>query len=164
MVAVDGEPDVSAWSDTQGVEADNPAWAPGELEPPSPVRHDVHEHLEHSLPGLRGGLPAGGSLPVRSAAVLVARAFAAFAKGDRDACDHLIARGRGAWGEAFAEFVAYVVSPAFSYRPADPAWGAFLAWLVVTVLPSGLQGPAHRPGRHRRSGAHGARQGVHRSR
>ena len=103
-------------------------------------------------------------MPVESAAVLVARAFAAYAKGDWEACDRLIARGRGAWGEAFAEFVGYAVSPAFSYRPADPAWDAYRARLAVTVLSPGPQDPARRPGRHRRPGAHCARRGPHRSR
>ena len=78
--------------------------------------------------------------------MLVARAFAAYAKGDRETCDRLMAQGWGAWGEAFAQFVAYAVSPAFSYRPADPAWDAFLARLAVTVLSPGLQEPARRPG------------------
>jgi hypothetical protein len=103
-------------------------------------------------------------LPVEPAAVLVARAFAAYAKGDLEACDRLIAQGCAAWGEAFAEFVAYAVSPAFSYRPANPAWDAYLARLAVTVLSPGLQEPAHRPGRHRRSGAHCAYPGAHRPR
>jgi hypothetical protein len=77
-------------------------------------------------------------LPVEAAAVLVARAFAAYAKGDWEMCDRLVARGYGAWGEAFIEFVRYVVSPAFSYRVADPAWDAFLGRLAVTVLSPGL--------------------------
>ena len=118
-------PIVGTWSDTQRVEADNPAWVLGELAPSRHVRHDVREHLEHGHPGLRGDLPPEGGLPARSAAALVARAFAAYAKGDWETCDRLVAQGRGAWGEAFTEFVAYVVSPAFSYRPADPAWDAF---------------------------------------
>jgi hypothetical protein len=146
------------------VDADDPPRAPSELAHLRHARHDVLEHLEHSLPGLRGDLPSGVGLPVRSAATLVARAFAAYAKGDWEACDRLIARGCGAWGEAFTEFVAYAVSPAFSYRPADPAWDAYVARLAVTVLSPGLQEPARLPGRHRRSGAHCARQGPHRSR
>ena len=39
--------DVGAWSDTQTVEADNPAWGPGELESPRHARPEVREHLEH---------------------------------------------------------------------------------------------------------------------
>lgn len=138
--------DVSTGSNTQKVEA------------------DVYEHLAHGHPGLRGDLTAEGGLPVKAAAVLVVRAFAAYAKGDWETCDRLVAQGCAAWGEAFAQFVAYAVSPAFSYRPADPAWDGFLARLAVTVLPSGLREPVHRPGRHRRSGTHCARQGVHRPR
>ena len=156
--------DVSARSDTQKVEADNPPWAPSDLAYPRRVRRDVREHLEHGHPGLRGDLPPGGGLPVRSAATLVVRAWAAYAKGDWETCDRWVAHGLGAWGEAFAEFVAYVVSPAFSDRPADPAWDPFLARLAVTVLPPGLQEPARRPGRHRRSGAHCAGPGAHRFR
>jgi hypothetical protein len=146
------------------MEADHPAWVPGELAPSGRVRHDVHEHLEHSLPGLRGDLAPGVGLPTRSAAVLVARAFAAYADGDWEACDRLMAQGWGAWGEAFIEFVRYAVSPAFSYRPADPAWDAFRARLAVTVVSPGLREPARRPGRHRRSGAHCARRAPRRSR
>jgi len=116
------------------VEADNSAWVPGELEPSRHVSHEVREHLEHGHPGLRGGLPSGAGLPVEPAAVLVARAFAAYAKGDWETCDRLTAQGCGAWGGAFIEFVEYVVSPAFSYRPAAPAWDAFLVRLAVTVL------------------------------
>jgi len=156
--------DVSPLSDTQRVEADDSAWAPGELAPPCRVRRDVREHMEHGHPGLRGDLPPEGGLPARSAATVVARAFAAYADGDWETCDRLMARGWAAWGEAFAEFVAYAISPAFSYRPADPAWDAFRARLAIAVLPPGLQESAHRPGRHRRSGVHCARQGVHRSR
>jgi hypothetical protein len=81
-------------------------------------------------------LPPGGGLPVKAAAVLVARAFAAYAQGDWEACDRLMARGYGAWGEAFIEFVEYVLSPAFSYRVADPAWDAFLGWLALRVGPA----------------------------
>lgn len=69
------------------MEADNPPWAPGGPAHPRHVRHDVHEHSEHSLPGLRGDLAPGVGLPARSAATLVARAFAAYADGDWDACD-----------------------------------------------------------------------------
>ena len=138
--------DVGAWGNTQKVEA------------------DVYEHLAHDHPGLRGDLTSADGLPVEAAAVLVVQAFAAYAKGDWDAFDRLIARGRGAWGEAFAGFVAYVVSPAFSYRPANPAWDAYLARLAVTVLSPGLQEPSHRPGRHRRPGAHCAYPGAHRPR
>ena len=93
-------------------------------------------------------MPLEGGLPVESAAVLVARAFAAYAKGDWEMCDRLVARGCGAWGESFTEFVGYAVSPAFSSRPADPAWDAFRARLAVTVLSPGPQEPARRPGRH----------------
>jgi hypothetical protein len=139
MVAVEGEPDVSPLSDTQKVEADNPAWIPGGLESPRHVRREVREHLEHGHPRLRGNVYPEGGLPVRSAAALVARAFAAYSDGDWDACDRLIARGHGSWGEAFAKFVAYAVSPAFSYRPAGPGWDAFRARLAVTVLSPGLQ-------------------------
>jgi hypothetical protein len=156
--------DVSTGSDTQKVDADNPAWTPGELAPPYRVRRDVREHMEHGHPGLRGDLPLGAGLPARPAATLVVRAWAAYAKGDWETCDRWIAHGHGAWGEAFAGFVAYVVSPAFCDRPADPAWDPFLARLAIAVLPPGRREPAHRPGRHRRSGAHGARPGAHRSR
>jgi hypothetical protein len=145
------------------VEADYPPWAPGGLESPRQVGHDVREHLDHGHPGLRAGLPSGADLPARPAATLVARAFAAYADGDWETCDRVMARGWAAWGEAFTGFVAYVVSPAFSYRPASAAWDAFLARLAVAVLP-GLQGPARRPGRHRRSGEPCARRGPHRSR
>ena len=87
-----------------------------------------------AIPGLRGDLAPGGGLPARSAAVLVVRAFAAYGQGDWETCDRRMAHGCGAWGEAFTEFVGYVVSPAFSYRPADPASDAFLARLADTVL------------------------------
>jgi hypothetical protein len=146
------------------VEADDPPWAPSELAHLRHARHDVHEHLEHSPPGLRGDLPSGVGLPVRLAATLVAQAFAAYAKGDWETCDRRVADGLEAWGETFAEFVAYAVSPAFSYRPADPAWDPFLARLAVMVLPPGLKEPARRPGRHRQSGAHCAGPGAHRFR
>jgi hypothetical protein len=155
---------VSTWSDTQKVDADNPARAAGELGSPRHLRREVREHLEHGHAGLCGDAPPGGGLPVESAAVLVARAFAAYADGAREMCDRLMARGWGAWGEAFTEFVEYVVPPAFSYRPADRAWDAFLARLAVTVSSPGLHEPAHRPGRHRRSGMHCAHHGAPRSR
>ena len=70
----------------------------------------MREHLEHGHPGLRGDLPPGGGLPARSAATLVVRAFAAYAKGDWETCDRRVALGHEAWGEAFAKFVAYAAS------------------------------------------------------
>jgi hypothetical protein len=120
------------------VEADNRAWVPGELGPLRHVRHEVREHLEHGHLKFHGDLPPGGGLPVEAAAVLVARAFAAYAQGDWGTCDRLVAGGCGAWGEAFTEFVEYVVSPAFSYRVAHPAWDGFLGWLALTV-PRGVR-------------------------
>jgi len=86
---------VSTWSDTQKVDADNPARAAGELGSPHHVRREVREHLEHGHAGLCGDAPPGGGLPVESAAVLVARAFAAYADGAWEMCDRLMARG---WG------------------------------------------------------------------
>jgi hypothetical protein len=93
----------------------------------------VREHLEHAHLGLHEALPPEGGLPPEAAAVLVARAFAAYAQGDWETCDRLMAQGYKTWGEAFIEFVEYVVSPAFSYRVANPAWDAFLGWLALTV-------------------------------
>jgi hypothetical protein len=105
----------------------------------------VHEHLERGHAGLHGDLPPGVGPLLEAASALVAQAFAAYAEGDWETCDRLMAHGREACGEVFTEFAEYVVSPALPYRVADPAWDAFLARLAVTVLSPGLREPGPPP-------------------
>jgi hypothetical protein len=129
------QPMSAPWVILGRVETDNPAWVPGQMESPRRVRHEVREHLEHGGPGLYGDLPPGGAALIRVAAAHVARAFAAYAQGDWEACDRLLAEGYETCGETFTAFVEHVVSPALSYRVDDPAWGPFLGWLAITVPP-----------------------------
>lgn len=117
------------------MEAVNPAWIAGQVEPPRRARSEVREHLEHGGTGFYDDLPPGGAALTRAAAAYVARAFAAYTQGDWEACDRLLAEGCEECGETFTAFVEYVVSPALPYRVDDPAWDPFLGWLAITVLP-----------------------------
>lgn len=114
---------------------DQPSWVPGEE-----GRH-VWAGLHLDVTGLYGDLPPGAGPLLEVAGALIARAFAAYAEGDWETCDGLVAEGRAAAGGIFTAVAEHVVSPAFPYRVADPSWDAFLARLAVTVLSPGPSAP-----------------------
>jgi len=106
----------------------SPFWVPGEAE-----RED-RERLEDGVTGLYGDLPPGVGPLLGVAAEHVARAFDAYAHGNWELCDALLAEGQGAAGEIFTYLAERVASPSYPYRVDSPHWDAFLAHLAVTVL------------------------------
>jgi hypothetical protein len=117
------------------VGTDRPSWVPGDAE------SEPQERLRLDVTGLYGDLPPGMGPLLEVAAALIARAFAAYAEGDWETCDGLVAEGRAAAGGIFAALAEHLVSPALPYRADDPAWDAFLARLAVTVLSPGPSAP-----------------------
>ncbi len=114
---------------------EQPSWVPGDAE------HEARQVPRLDVTGLYGDLPAGMGPLLEVAAGLTARAFAAYAEGDWETCDALLAEGRAAAGEIFTALAGHLVSSALPYRVDDPAWDAFLARLAVMVLGP----PAARP-------------------
>ena len=120
--------------------ADSPFWVPGEAE------REARERLAFSTTGLYGDLPPGFGPLLEVSAECVARAFDAYAHGNWELCDALLAEGEGAAGGIFVGLVERVVSPAYGYRVDSPYWDSFLAHLAVTVLaPSPAPAPPPRP-------------------
>ena len=114
--------------DTPRVGTDRPSWVPGDAEP------EAHERLELDVTGLYGDLPAGMGQLLELSAELVAQAFAAYAEGDWETCDALLAEARTTAGGIFTVLAEHLVSPALPYRVDDPAWDDFLARLAVMAL------------------------------
>jgi hypothetical protein len=107
---------------------DSPFWVPGEDE------REARERLEEGVTGLYGDLPPGVGPMLEVAATCVAHAFDAYARGNWELCDALLAEGQGAAGEIFTGLAERVLSPAYPYRVDSPHWEAFLAHLAVTML------------------------------
>ena len=97
---------------------DGPFWVPGEAE------GEVRERLEDGVTGLYGDLPPGVGPLLEVSAACVARAFDAYARGDHELCNALIAEGSAAAGEVFAAFVERVTTPAWLARVDSPHWAS----------------------------------------
>jgi hypothetical protein len=104
------------------MEAGNPAWVPGDAE------LEARERL------LDGDLPPGAGPLLEVAAKLTVRAFVAYAAGDQETCDALLAEGLAAGGEVFTAFAEHVTSPTWLSRVDSPHWVPFLAHLAFMVL------------------------------
>lgn len=89
----------------------SPAWVPGEIE--SGYR-EVRKGVSAGATGLYGGLPPGFGPLLELSAGLVVRAFTAYAAGDWETCDALVAEGREACGEIFTALAE--VSPCVGSR------------------------------------------------
>jgi hypothetical protein len=109
--------------------ADSPSWVPGEAE------LGVRERLEEGVTGLYGDLPPGVGPLLEVSAQCVARAFQAYARGQLDLCDAILAEGLGAAGEIFTGMVEGVTSsPAWLSRVDSPDWVPFLVHMAFMVL------------------------------
>jgi hypothetical protein len=114
---------------------DSPFWVPGEAE------LEARERLEDGVTGLYGDLPPGLGPLLEVSAECVARAFDAYAKGQMELCNALLAEGMGAAGEIFTGLVERMTSRAYPYRVESPHWVPFLAHLAFMVL----EPPPRRP-------------------
>jgi hypothetical protein len=122
------------------VGTDSPFWVPGEAE------REARERLEEGVTGLYGDLPPGVGPLLEVSAQCVARAFQAYARGQLDLCDAILAEGMGAAGEIFAGLVERVTSPAWLSRVDSPDWVPFVAHMAFMVLePDEPPAPPPRP-------------------
>ena len=118
---------------------DSPFWVPGEAAP------GTRERLADGVTGLYGDLPPGLGPLLEVSAECVARAFDAFARGQLELCNAVLAEGMGAAGEIFTGLVERVASPAYPYRVDSPHWVPFLAHLAFMVLDPAPDAPAGAP-------------------
>jgi len=123
------------------VGTDSPFWVPGEAELEAPDR------LEDGATGLYGDLPPGLGPLLEVSAECVARAFDAYAKGQMELCNALLAEGMGAAGEIFTGLVERVTSRTYPYRVDSPHWVPFLTHLAFMVLDPEPAPPAPAPRR-----------------
>jgi hypothetical protein len=107
---------------------DSPFWVPGEAE------RAARERLEEGITGLYGDVPAGVGPLLELSAEHVAKAFDAYAHGNHDLCDALIAEGLAAAGDVFAYLVERLTTPAWLARVDSPHWPTFVAELAFMVL------------------------------
>jgi hypothetical protein len=121
------------------MDTDSPFWVPGEAAP------GTRERLVDGVTGLYGDLPPGLGPLLEVSAECVARAFDAFASGQLELCNAVLAEGMGAAGEVFAGLVERVASPAYPYRVDSPHWVPFLAHLAFMVLDPPPDAPAGAP-------------------
>jgi hypothetical protein len=121
-----------------GERESNPAWVPGS----ESVTPRLREDLALGVTGLYGDLPPGVGPLLEISATLTARAFDAYAKGDWERCDALIAEGCEACGWIFTDLAERVCSPAWPYRVDHPAWDDFRVRLALMVLPLDAAPPA----------------------
>ena len=107
----------------------------------------ARERLEDGVTGLYGDLPRGVGPLLEVSAACVARAFDAYARGDHELCDALIAEGIAAAGEVFAALVERITTPAWLARVDSPHWAPFVAELAFIVLdpPEDTVAPPRRP-------------------
>ena len=77
----------------------------------------------------------------------MARAFDAYAKGQMELCNALLAEGMGAAGEIFTGLVERVTSRTYPYRVDSPHWVPFLTHLAFMVLDPEPAPPAPAPRR-----------------
>jgi hypothetical protein len=77
----------------------------------------------------------------------VTQAFDAYARGQLELCDAVLAEGLGAAGEIFTGLVERVTSPAWLSRVDSPHWVPFAAHMAFMVLepPPALIQPQSRP-------------------
>ena len=118
---------------------DSPFRVPGESAP------GIREGLVDGATGVYDDLPPGLGPLLEVSAECVARAFDAFARGQLELCNAVLAEGMGAAGEIFAGFVDRVTSPAYPYRVDSPHWVPFLAHLAFMVLDPPPEAPAGPP-------------------
>ncbi len=107
---------------------DSPFWVPGEAE------REARERLEAGATGPYGNLSSGIGPLLEMAAEHVAQAFDAYAHGNRELCDALLAEGQDAAGEIFTYLAGHVTSPTYPYRVGSPHWDSFLEHLAALAL------------------------------
>jgi hypothetical protein len=110
---------------------------------PGEAEREARARLEEGVTGLYGDLPPGVGPLLEVSAQCVARAFQAYARGQLELCDAILAEGAGAAGEIFTSLAERVTSRAYPYRVDSPHWDSFLARLAATAPepPPPMPGP-----------------------